>query len=153
MALLLEKVKEAVEEYKDLISGAEYEFEQLNKELGSLKEFLADAAKKTKNEHLFREMERQIRDVIYDVEDTIDICLTKHIQVKARNSRRPALPNSKHFSLPEPEEAIKSIREEKVLPLIDHVKLNFESVKIAGGSGAAEDLQTNLRSVSAFYSF
>ncbi|KAH6794738.1 hypothetical protein C2S52_005215 [Perilla frutescens var. hirtella] len=142
VTFLLEQVTEVVKGHKDLISGAENEFNQLNNELGYLKAFLKDAATKSKQEHLFKELERNIRDVVYEVEDTIDTCLTKAIEAKAKakTSRKPNFMNSKRFSLAK---EVKSIREEKVQPILKDAKLRFGSMQIADGSGPAEDPRNN----------
>ncbi|KAH6772027.1 hypothetical protein C2S52_005214 [Perilla frutescens var. hirtella] len=148
VTFLLEQVKEVVKEYKDLISGAESEFNLLNSELGLLKAFLKDAAKATKQEHLFREMEKQIRDVVYEVEDTIDTCLTKAIEVKVKESKakksRLSMPRlgSKTISLAK---EVKSIRQDKVLPMFNEAKMKFATMQIGDGSAAVDDQRTKLK--------
>ncbi|XP_057787905.1 putative late blight resistance protein homolog R1A-10 [Salvia miltiorrhiza] len=152
VSFLLEQVKEVVTEYKDLISGAENEFNQLNKELGLLKAFLKDAAKATKQEHLFREMEKQVREVVYEVEDTIDTCLTKAIEVRAKEAKTKKSPfslsrqrgsgSTKSVSLLR---EVKSIREGKVLPMFNEAKMQFSNMRIGDGSGAVDDQRTKLK--------
>lgn len=59
VTFLLEQLKEVVIWYRDLITGAENEFTELNNELASLNAFLKETAKK-KKDHMFRELERKI---------------------------------------------------------------------------------------------
>ncbi|KAH6794739.1 hypothetical protein C2S52_005216 [Perilla frutescens var. hirtella] len=91
VTFLLEQLKEVVIGYKDLISGAENEFKQLNDDLDLLKAFLKETAKNTKKDVLLREWERRIRNAVYEVEDTIDTCLTNAIQLQAKTSLRRRL--------------------------------------------------------------
>ncbi|KAH6808434.1 hypothetical protein C2S51_029542 [Perilla frutescens var. frutescens] len=149
VSFLLEKLKNVVIEYEDLISGAENEFNLLNTELGLLEAFLKNAAKKATKQDLFREVTMQIRDVVYEVEDTIDVCMTKISQAKARTSRRPALSDSsKRISLAQ---EVKFIREEMVLPVVNDAKLKLSAMQIDDdddddddGSGGVEDPSSKL---------
>ncbi|KAL1534716.1 putative late blight resistance protein R1A-10 [Salvia divinorum] len=147
LAVLLELVKEVVKEYKDVISGAENEFEQLNNELKQLKAFLNEEAKKySKEDGLFKELERQIRDVVYEIEDTIDTCLTKAIEAKAKsktkNFRKPKFLSSTGFSLAK---EVISLRVNKVKPLFDDAKLHFAKMQIADRSPPLQDQRTKLK--------
>ncbi|XP_057812467.1 putative late blight resistance protein homolog R1A-10 [Salvia miltiorrhiza] len=112
VAFLLEQVKEVVIGYADLIFGAENELEQLKSDLALLKGFLKQMAEKKKKEDPLRILERQTRDAVYAVEDTIDKCFTNAIAKKSFH-RSVGL---KNVSLAK---EVRSIREDKVKPLLD----------------------------------
>ncbi|KAL8530011.1 hypothetical protein ACS0TY_007184 [Phlomoides rotata] len=118
VTFLLEEVKEVLKWYKDLITGAENEFQQLNNDLSLLKAYLKDAAKKTNKEEVFRELERQIREVVYDAEDTIENCLAKAAAGKEKNVVRRKL-DSNRVSLAK---QVRSFREDKLKPTLEKVK-------------------------------
>ncbi|KAH6758424.1 hypothetical protein C2S51_018659 [Perilla frutescens var. frutescens] len=86
LTLLLERVMEALKRSKDLRSGAKKEFEQLNDELSLLKAILKDAGSKLNKDATFIELEKLIRKVVYEVEDTVDACLTEAATIKAKNA-------------------------------------------------------------------
>ncbi|XP_057789292.1 putative disease resistance protein At1g58400 [Salvia miltiorrhiza] len=142
VSFLLEQLKGVVTEYKEHISGAESDFDELKNELGMLKAFLKDAAMATKQEQLFKEMQKQIIEVIYEVEDTIDTCLSKAIEAKAKSKRHCLSKSTKSISL---FREVNSIREEKVLPMFKRAKTMFSMMQIGDGSGAVDDQRTKLK--------
>lgn len=148
MTFLLEQLKEVVKEHKDLVSGAENELKQLNNDLGLLKAFLKDAVKATKHEHLFKEMEKQIREVVYEVEDTIDTCLTKAIATKAAKPKKSLSSKLRvgSTSLNLAKE-VKTIRQQQVLPMYNDAKTKFSTMQIGDGSGGVDDPRTILKRV------
>ncbi|KAK6153262.1 hypothetical protein DH2020_012901 [Rehmannia glutinosa] len=134
---LLEKVSQVLVWYVDLIAGAENDLYQLNNELGLLKSFLQDAATKPKKENLFREIERQIRDVVYDAEDTIDTCLTQAAKAKAKAKTKSKIKNflSRHaekadISLPL---QVRSLRADKMAPVLEKIE-KYATLQIGVGS-------------------
>ncbi|KAH6795118.1 hypothetical protein C2S52_005595 [Perilla frutescens var. hirtella] len=133
VAILLEEVEVILKWHKNLISDSENELEHLKEDLSSLKAFLRDADVKSKEGATFRDIERQIRDVVYDVEDTIDTCLTA--AAKSKSSIRPRL-GSKSVSLAI---QIKNLRGDKVKPIIDRVPVNFASAGVAHGAGTSSE--------------
>ncbi|KAI3454413.1 hypothetical protein Pfo_011076 [Paulownia fortunei] len=112
VAFLLENVSQLLKSNVDLISGAENELEQLKNEL---------------------EMERQIREVVYDAEDTIDCCLTQAAAAKDNNLLRRGL-NTKPVSLAK---EVRSLREDKLKPMLDKAKMEFANMEIGRGSGTS----------------
>ncbi|KAI3464148.1 hypothetical protein Pfo_020811 [Paulownia fortunei] len=145
VTFLLEKVSEVLKSYADLISGAENDLHQLNNELGLLKSFLQDAAKKPKKEEFFREIERQIRDVVYDAEDTIDSCLTQAAKAKAKFSLR------RRFSASDVNLAtqVKSLREDKVKPVLDKIN-KYANMQFGDRSGTTvEEPWTTVKKVQS----
>lgn len=77
VATLLENISQLQQQTSygaDLISGAEAELHLLKKDLALIKAFLRDEARKPKEE---REMEREVEEAAYEVEDAIEICLAK----------------------------------------------------------------------------
>lgn len=142
MTFLLEEVKEVLKWYKDLISGAENEFQQLNNDLSLLKAYLKDAAKKTKKEEVFRELERQIREVVYDAEDTIENCLAKAAAAKEKNVvRRNLGPNRLTLA-----KQVRSFREDKLKPTLEKVK-SFATMD--GPSTSVEEPWTKQKKVKS----
>lgn len=130
LSFLLEELKETLKWYKDLLSGSENEFQQLNDDLKFMKAFLRDAGDRPKKEETFKEIERQIREVVYDVEDAVDKCLTAAAAAKAKSSIRRHLSSSKVSLATE----VKSLREDKVKPVLEKVKAGFAAL---GGAGAS----------------
>ncbi|XP_057769601.1 putative late blight resistance protein homolog R1A-10 [Salvia miltiorrhiza] len=131
VAFLLEQVKAVVVGYADLISGAENELEQLKTDLALLKGFLKQTAEKKKKEAPLMSLEKETRDAVYVVEDTIDTGLTQAIAKKSKSIHRLSL---KNVNLAK---EVKSIREAKVKPLLDKfAAFDFKS-------GAVEDPLTD----------
>ncbi|KAI3454407.1 hypothetical protein Pfo_011070 [Paulownia fortunei] len=144
VTFLLKNVSQLLISYADLISGAEDELQHLKNELDLLKAFLRAAANKPKKEESFREMERQIKEVVYDVEDTIDSCLTQAAASKGKNILRRGL-NPKRVSLAK---EVKSLREDKVKPMFDRAKMDFANMQIGDGSGTSlEEHRTIVKKV------
>ncbi|KAK6148284.1 hypothetical protein DH2020_019196 [Rehmannia glutinosa] len=122
----------------DLISGAEKELEQLKNELCLLKAFLEAAAKKPKKEKLFSKMERQIRDVVYDAEDTIDNCLSttkgNNFWRRGLNPKRVSL--AKEVQLDRQENVIGFEDEEnKIITYLKEQKEELDVISIIGMPG------------------
>ncbi|KAL1551250.1 putative late blight resistance protein R1A-10 [Salvia divinorum] len=141
VTFLLEQLKEVVVGYADLIAGAESEFDQLNRDLDLLKAFLKEMAKKKKKKEedkLLKLLEGRIRDVVYEVEDTIDTCLTKAIELKARNSLRHRM-GIRSANLAK---EVKAVRDQKVRPLFEDAA-KFASMQcIADGAKAGDEPPT-----------
>ncbi|GER51175.1 NBS-LRR type resistance protein [Striga asiatica] len=136
---LLTKVTEVLTWYTDLITGAENDLQQLNNELGMCKSFLLDAARRPKKEEFFREIERQIREVVYDADDTIDSCLTQANRAKARAKSKSnklskwgkKVVDKVDISLPL---QVKALRTDKVAPVLEKMKLYLETHDSGSGS-------------------
>lgn len=140
MTFLLESVTQLLKSYVDLIAGDKNELEQLKNQLGLLKSFLVEASRKEKKEETFRELERQIRDVVYDAEDTLDTYVTEAAAAAANKKKtifsRPVR-GSKRVNLAK---QVKALREDKVNPMFDEAKRKFALMKI--GDGSAADVNT-----------
>lgn len=131
---LLEELKQTLKWYKDLLSGAENEFQQLNDDLKYMKAFLRDANSRPNKEETFKEIERQIREVVYDVEDTVDKCLTTAAAAKAKSTiRRKLSPSNVNLATD-----VKSLREDKVQPMLEKVKAGLATL---GAAAAASDVE------------
>ncbi|KAH6763393.1 hypothetical protein C2S52_020826 [Perilla frutescens var. hirtella] len=89
VTFLLENVRKLMVEQIRLISGAEKELKQLQQELELMKAFLVESANKREKGELFIQLERSIREAVYEAEDTLDNCLTQ--RVKAKGARRLSL--------------------------------------------------------------
>ncbi|KAH6772021.1 hypothetical protein C2S51_010425 [Perilla frutescens var. frutescens] len=117
VTILLEEVEEVFKWHKNLISGSESEFGVLKYDLHMLKAFLRDTRNKLEEGEVFRKMEGQIREMVYDVEDTIETFLAAETAAKSR-----ILLGRRRLSLAK---EIKFLREDKVRPIIDAVQARF----------------------------
>lgn len=124
LTFLLQKVTEVLIDYKDVKTGAGYEFGQLRDEFLLLKAFLKDSAKKSNKEDVFREKERQIRELVYDEEDTIDTCLTRTAVAKNKSAIGRFL---EKFSNDLAQE-VKFLRQRKVRPVVDVIEREFGKI-------------------------
>lgn len=144
LQFLLEELKETLKWYKDLLSGSENEFQQLNDDLKFMKAFLRDAGDRPKKDEIFKEIERQIREVVYDVEDAVDKCLTAAAAGKGKSTIRRKFSSSK-VSLAE---EVKSLREGKVKSVIAKVHTALASIGgAAAGAAAVEKAPSRPRKV------
>ncbi|KAH6783142.1 hypothetical protein C2S52_008101 [Perilla frutescens var. hirtella] len=139
VTFLLGQLKEVVREHKDLISGAENELEQLNNYLDMLKAFLKKTARKTEKDDLLTKLERRIKVIVYEAEDTIDTCFTYAIQAKNKGSF--SLPNlkSKRLGLAK---LVNSIIHDKLVPLFEDINKFNGMQNFASGFGGFPDLHT-----------
>ncbi|XP_057787900.1 putative late blight resistance protein homolog R1A-10 [Salvia miltiorrhiza] len=137
LTFLLEELRDTLKWYNDLLSGSKNDFDQLTKDLNIMKAFLSDAGERRK-EKLFKEIEQQIREVVYEVEDTVDKCLAA-----AKGKGAISRLNTKKFTLAK---EVRSLRDEKVKPVLDLVKANYAAPSGAGagagaGAGTADQQQ------------
>ncbi|KAL7153590.1 hypothetical protein ABFS83_04G179600 [Erythranthe nasuta] len=143
VSFLLEKVNGLLKHYIDLIGDAEDELRGLKSDLDTLKSLLADAAGKPNKGELFRSAERKMREVIYQVENTLDTCLTKAAASASKAKRNPIrrlAPPS--YSLAK---EVKSLRESKVKEIIQIAYGELGKMLIGGGSGSTgEDSWTTV---------
>ncbi|KAG8378763.1 hypothetical protein BUALT_Bualt07G0018900 [Buddleja alternifolia] len=143
VTFLLENLKQLITCYPELISGAENELKQLMNELSSFKTFLKDmghAAKKSKQEESssLREMEKKIKEVIYELEDTIDSYLTLQAPATAPTKKRDFfLRPFKAKRLISLAQQVKSLRQDKVKPMLERAMLCYADMQISDGSGTS----------------
>ncbi|KAD7117598.1 hypothetical protein E3N88_04866 [Mikania micrantha] len=83
---LLENLKQLLLYNSDLISGVKDRVESLYKELSLMKAFLKDSKEKRSEYEYVRELVRQIRDVAYEAEDTIDTFVVNAAMQKERST-------------------------------------------------------------------
>ncbi|KAK6148289.1 hypothetical protein DH2020_019201 [Rehmannia glutinosa] len=127
---LLENLSHLLKSNVNFISGADQvELRQLQNDVGLLLEaFLREAANKKAAKE---EMERQIKEVVYDIEDTIDSCLTA---TKGKSLLRYF--NLNHASLAK---EVRFLREDKLKPLVDKViRMDFADIQIGHKSSTKE---------------
>lgn len=122
LTFLLQTLKEVLTEYKNLKAGARHELEQLENELGLLESFLMDSAKKSEKTEYFRKKESQIRELVYEVEDTIEIHLTKKAAAEAKTLSRFL-----QIFRTATETRVKSLRQLKVRPMIVDIEQEFRT--------------------------
>lgn len=150
ITFLLDNLQKLLSDHVHLISGAENELKQLKNELDLMKAFLVESAnKREKGEH-FRIYESQIREVVYEAEDTIDICLVRAAAEKSRNIVSRNL-NPKRISLAK---QVKSLREDKVKPIFERAKIDFANLQIADPSAlSAEEMRDKARKVKQTHTY
>ncbi|KAL0335559.1 UNVERIFIED_CONTAM: putative disease resistance protein [Sesamum radiatum] len=124
VTFLLENLQQLVADQVSLISGAQNELEQLQNELDLMKSFLEDSASKREKGEVFKTLEKQIREIVYSAEDTIDTCVSQAAAgswVK-RNIKLNRLSLAKE---------VQSLREEKVKPAFNEARMKFATLQIA----------------------
>ncbi|KAL0384875.1 UNVERIFIED_CONTAM: putative late blight resistance proteinR1A-10 [Sesamum radiatum] len=124
VTFLLENLQQLVSDQLSLISGAQNELEQLQNELDLMKSFLEDSASKRVKSELFKTLEKQIREIVYTAEDTIDTCVS---QAAAGSWFKRNL-NPNRLSLAK---EVQSLREEKVKPAFEDARMKFATLQIA----------------------
>ncbi|KAL2254089.1 UNVERIFIED_CONTAM: putative late blight resistance protein R1A-10 [Sesamum indicum] len=124
VTFLLENLQQLVADQLSLISGAQNELEQLQNELDLMKSFLEDSASKRVKSELFKTLEKQIREIVYTAEDTIDTCVS---QAAAGSWFKRNL-NPNRLSLAK---EVQSLREEKVKPAFEDARMKFATLQVA----------------------
>lgn len=114
VAFLLEKVTGIIVGYADLISGAGKEFKQLQDDVKLLKTNINKLSK----DPSVKEIQNQVRDVIYEVEDTIDSWLTQAAALKSKGKvkRLTKWLSPNHISLAS---QVKTLRQDRVKEMLD----------------------------------
>lgn len=135
LTFLLEKLTKALKDYVNLKAGARYELEQLQNELRILQASLKDSADVLEKTAVFKEIENQIREIVYDIEDTIDTYLTTKAlgQLSARFSSQM-------------EEEVKFLREKLVTKTADMIKTRDQESR-------QNKMDQKVKSISKFISF
>ncbi|EPS62669.1 hypothetical protein M569_12120, partial [Genlisea aurea] len=116
VSFLLENVKQLIIHMFDLISGASWELEQLQNDLQSMKSFLEDNASKKAKSKNFKEWEKQIREVVYRVEDVIDECVSNAVSKKSWTRKIDLA------------ESVKSLREKDIKIVFDNARKDFANL-------------------------
>ncbi|KAL0364738.1 UNVERIFIED_CONTAM: putative disease resistance RPP13-like protein 3 [Sesamum angustifolium] len=124
VTFLLENLQQLVADQVSLISGAQNELEQLQNELDLMKSFLEDSASKREKGEVFKTLEKQIREIVYSAEDTIDTCVSQ----AAAGSWVKRNINLNRLSLAK---EVQSLREEKVKPAFNEARMKFATLQIA----------------------
>ncbi|PIN16046.1 hypothetical protein CDL12_11302 [Handroanthus impetiginosus] len=127
VTFLLENLQKLVLDQVHLISDAEYELSQLRNELEIMKSFLEDSAYKRVKGKVFKTLEKQIREVVYIAEDTIDSCISQAAAERSSFSLRSYL-STKRLGLAR---EVKTLREEKVKPVFDDARFRFAALPIS----------------------
>ncbi|KAL0417217.1 UNVERIFIED_CONTAM: putative disease resistance protein [Sesamum latifolium] len=130
ITFLLENGLQLVKSYHDLISGAESELKQLRDELALLKAYLRQASRKEQKDDPLREMERQMREAIYDAEDIIDSCLTDAGVANSKLGKmfRNLRPRRGNLA-----SQVKSLRTDTVTPLLNKAEKFFANMQTGEG--------------------
>lgn len=75
MTFMLERVTEVILYYGHLIGSADKELKLLEKDLESLKSFLVELVHKTQKGPILKQLEKEMKELVYEVEDTLDTSL------------------------------------------------------------------------------
>lgn len=86
MAFLLGNLQQLLLYHADLIKEAKKDVEDLDRDLRVYTAFLRDSTKKRRKDDSFRELVRQICDVVYKAEDIIDAFVTQAAITKSKKS-------------------------------------------------------------------
>ncbi|KAK4438516.1 putative late blight resistance proteinR1B-16 [Sesamum alatum] len=135
ITFLLESGAQLLKSYYELISGAEDELKKLRNELALLKAYLRQAVKKEQKEDSLIEIERQIREAIYEAEDTIDSCLTEAGVASTRNKLLRGFKSKRGTLASE----VKTLRQGKVTPLLEKAEKYFANMQTGDGSAKSGD--------------
>lgn len=82
LTFLLENVQKLLVERMDLITGAEKEMKALKNEVALMVAVLKELEENQEKGEVFLQLEKQIREAVYDAEDTLDACLTQKSEKK-----------------------------------------------------------------------
>ncbi|KAH6832301.1 hypothetical protein C2S53_005650 [Perilla frutescens var. hirtella] len=82
---LLNNLKDLLVYHTHLISDTKSQIEGLERDLRVFRAFLRDSVKKRKKDEGIQMLVRNIRDVVYEVEDIIDAFVTQATEIKAQN--------------------------------------------------------------------
>ncbi|XP_042037488.1 putative late blight resistance protein homolog R1A-10 isoform X2 [Salvia splendens] len=116
VTFLLENLGQLLKHHVSLIGGVDRELDLLKKDLESLSTILSKYSKMPNKPEGFRDLERRIRDVVYEAEDTIDSCI--------------AAAYNKHSLSSDFAEQVRSLREREVINMVEKV-LYFEATTMA----------------------
>ncbi|KAL8478609.1 hypothetical protein ACS0TY_030478 [Phlomoides rotata] len=130
VTFLLENVQKMMVDQIDLISGYEGELKQLQNDLELMTAFLEESANVREKGKVYRQFEKQIREVVYKAEDTIDDCLR---QAAAEKLSRFGKLNPKRVDLAK---RVRTLREKEVLPVFSEARAGFASLPIFNASAA-----------------
>ncbi|CAA0838695.1 Unknown protein [Striga hermonthica] len=129
--VLLENLSRLLTSHPDLISGAERELQGLKRELLSIKNLVKhDGSRPYKETQLIREVEMQIKGVVYEIEDTVDACLTRmSMAADTKNMFGYSRGSVDPVDLAQ---LVRSLREDKLKPVMDElIGMGITRVKIA----------------------
>ncbi|KAL1564968.1 putative disease resistance RPP13-like protein 3 [Salvia divinorum] len=118
LVFFLQILKEELRDFKGLKDGERLQFDLLGNDLLTLQAFLEDSVAVSDKNNLFRNTERKIRELAYEVEDTIEMCSTKKT---AENTKNFLIRFGKWFSTSTAKQ-VQTLREEKVKPILDSIK-------------------------------
>ncbi|CAA3008343.1 late blight resistance homolog R1A-10 [Olea europaea subsp. europaea] len=137
---LLENLKQLLVYNIKLIGAVKSEVEELYSDLKVFKAFLKDSTGKRQNHEVLKELVNQIRDVVYEAEDTVEAFVCQAAEHKARNYIEKAF----HI-LDYPAELRKSVKtieniRQRVRKIYENKLFGFEALQNREGStrGAKE---------------
>lgn len=84
MEFLLNNLKELLIYHSHLITDTRGQIESLEKDLRLFNAFLKDSLQKRRKDERTKELVRNIRDVVYEVEDVVDAFVTRALEKKSK---------------------------------------------------------------------
>ncbi|XP_022841783.1 probable disease resistance protein RXW24L [Olea europaea var. sylvestris] len=130
VGFLLENLKQLLL-YNAHLIDVKSDVESLQNELQLLKAFLKDMAKWDNNPEVLNTIVKQIRDIVYEAEDYVDVYVAHSAMQKARNGLKKVIHIFDHTTkLRDMAEKIKSIRA-MVNDTYQNKKFGFEALLVA----------------------
>ncbi|CAA0838697.1 Unknown protein [Striga hermonthica] len=140
VSFLLENVSRLLTSHADLLSGtgAEEELRLLTNDLISFKTLLEPESTRSNKDTRLREVERQIKKVVYAIEDTIDACVTRLAAAAADckyiSGRRRDLVD---LAPPDLAQLVRSLRKDELKPAMDSL-IGADIAKAQIGRGESD---------------
>ncbi|XP_057802139.1 probable disease resistance RPP8-like protein 2 [Salvia miltiorrhiza] len=85
---LLNNLADLVKEHYNKIKDAKGNIEKLQRDLGLFQAFLRDTVKRRKEEDVVKNMVKEIHDIVYEIEDIIDVYVTKTVDTNHKRFLR-----------------------------------------------------------------
>ncbi|XP_057802689.1 putative late blight resistance protein homolog R1B-16 [Salvia miltiorrhiza] len=120
---LLNNLKELLLYHSKLITETRSQIESLEKDLRVFKAFLKDTMKKRREDEHTKALVQNIRDVVYEVEDVVDLFVTKALEKKANA-------NYLRFWKPSYDLHTIGVKVEEVKTKVERARIDFANLRI-----------------------
>ncbi|CAA3028968.1 Hypothetical predicted protein [Olea europaea subsp. europaea] len=131
VGFLLENLKQLLLYNANLILNVKSDVESLHKDLQLFKAFLKDMAKRDNNPEVLNTLMKEIRDIVYEAEDYVDMYVSHSAMQKARSGVKKFVHIFDHTTtLRGTAEKIKATRT-KVNDIYQNKKFGFEALLVA----------------------
>lgn len=137
LRFLLDTLKDVLNERANLIAGAKTELGKLKNEFEVLKKFLKESSRISNKGDVFEEIERQVREVVYEAEDMLETCMIE-AAAKGKMSTLVTKLFGKDVSLAQ---QVRSLRNDKVTDMYEKAKKELDAMKNRPASSYASKAQ------------